>query len=92
MIDAREYQAEDSEGDDELESVYVANGRLDLSAWGRDSVVLALPEKSSAARTAPASVPSAARTSTASLTATKARRSTRVGRASPNCETPSNDG
>jgi uncharacterized protein len=44
-IDVREYQAEDPEGDDELESVYVANGNLDLSAWGRDSVVLALPEK-----------------------------------------------
>jgi uncharacterized protein len=44
-IDVREYQAEDPEGDDELESVYVENGRLDLSAWGRDSVVLALPDK-----------------------------------------------
>jgi uncharacterized protein len=44
-IDVREYQAEDPQGDDELESVYVENGRLDLSAWGRDSVVLALPDK-----------------------------------------------
>jgi uncharacterized protein len=44
-IDVREYQAEDTEGDEELESVYVADGRLDLSSWGRDSVVLALPDK-----------------------------------------------
>ena len=44
-IDVREYQAEDTEGDEELESDYVADGRLDLSAWGRDSVVLALPDK-----------------------------------------------
>ena len=44
-VDVREYQAEDPEGDDELESVYVADDRLDLSAWGRDAVVLALPDK-----------------------------------------------
>ena len=44
-IDVREYQADDPEGDDELESVYVADGRIDLSAWGRDSMVLALPDK-----------------------------------------------
>jgi uncharacterized protein len=44
-IDVREYQAENTEGDEELESVYVAGNRLDLSAWGRDSVVLALPDK-----------------------------------------------
>jgi uncharacterized protein len=44
-IDVREYQADDPEGDEELESVYVADGRIDLSAWGRDSIVLALPDK-----------------------------------------------
>jgi uncharacterized protein len=44
-VDAREYQAEDPQGDEELESAYVADNRLDLSAWGRDSVVLALPDK-----------------------------------------------
>ena len=44
-IDVREYQAEDPEGDEELESPYVADNRLDLSGWARDSVVLALPEK-----------------------------------------------
>jgi uncharacterized protein len=44
-VDVREYQAEDPEGDEELESVYVVSDMLDLSAWGRDAVVLALPDK-----------------------------------------------
>ena len=44
-VDAREYQAEDPQGDDELQSAYVADNKLDLSSWGRDSVVLALPDK-----------------------------------------------
>jgi uncharacterized protein len=44
-IHAREYQADDAEGDEELESVYVAGDRLDLSAWSRDAIVLALPDK-----------------------------------------------
>ena len=44
-IDVREYQADNPEGDEELESPYVAENRLDLSRWGHDSVVLELPEK-----------------------------------------------
>jgi uncharacterized protein len=44
-VDASEYQAEDSQGDEELESVYVTDDRLDLAAWSRDAVVLALPDK-----------------------------------------------
>ena len=44
-VDVREYQAEDAEGDEELESPYVAENRLDLARWARDSVVLALPDK-----------------------------------------------
>jgi uncharacterized protein len=44
-VDAREYQAEDPQGDEELESAYVADDVLDLSGWGRDSIVLALPDK-----------------------------------------------
>ena|SRR5688572_8425800 len=44
-VDVREYQAEDSQGDDELESDYVTDDKLDLSAWARDAVVLALPDK-----------------------------------------------
>jgi uncharacterized protein len=43
-VDVSEYQA-DSVQDEELTSPYVVDGRLDLSAWGRDSVVLALPDK-----------------------------------------------
>ena len=41
----REYQAEDPQGDVELVSPYVDDGRLDLSAWAHDAVVLALPDK-----------------------------------------------
>lgn len=44
-IDVREYQAESPEGDEELMSVYVAADRLDLDAWGRDSILLALPNQ-----------------------------------------------
>jgi len=44
-LELREYQA-DSPGDsDELTTPYLANDRLDLSAWGRDALVLALPDK-----------------------------------------------
>ena len=41
----REYQAESPGGSDELTTPYVADGRLDLSAWARDGLALALPEK-----------------------------------------------
>ena len=44
-LSVREYQAENPEGDEELISPYVADGKLDLSSWARDSVVLALPDK-----------------------------------------------
>lgn len=44
-VDVREYQAEAAHGDEELTSPYVVDGRLDLSGWGRDSIVLALPDK-----------------------------------------------
>ncbi len=43
-IRAREYQAESTE-DDELETPYLTEGNLDVSAWARDAVALALPEK-----------------------------------------------
>jgi uncharacterized protein len=42
---AREYQAEDPDGDEELMSPYVDDSRLDLSSWARDTVALALPDK-----------------------------------------------
>ncbi len=44
-ISVREYQAERPGGSEELTTPYLADGRLDLSAWARDAVVLALPDK-----------------------------------------------
>jgi uncharacterized protein len=44
-IEATEYQANDPAGDEELESPYVADDSLDLSAWARDAIALELPEK-----------------------------------------------
>jgi uncharacterized protein len=43
-LSLREYQAT-SPDSDELTTPYLVDGRLDLSAWGRDALVLALPEK-----------------------------------------------
>jgi uncharacterized protein len=43
-IRAREYQAESPE-DEEMRTEYVEGNNLDLSAWARDAVALALPEK-----------------------------------------------
>ena len=43
-IRAREYQAS-SPDDDELRTPYLEDNRLDLSAWARDAVALALPEQ-----------------------------------------------
>jgi uncharacterized protein len=44
-IRAREYQATNPEGSDELRTPYLEDDRLDLSAWARDALVLALPDK-----------------------------------------------
>ena len=44
-VDAREYQANDPQGDEELMMEYLADDQVDLSAWARDALVLALPEK-----------------------------------------------
>jgi uncharacterized protein len=43
-IHGREYQATNPD-DDELQTPYVADNSLDLSAWARDALVLALPEQ-----------------------------------------------
>ena len=43
-IDVREYQATNPDSD-ELTSPYLVDDRLDLSAWARDSIMLALPEQ-----------------------------------------------
>jgi uncharacterized protein len=43
-VDVREYQAT-SPDSEELKTPYLEADRLDLSAWARDSVVLALPDQ-----------------------------------------------
>ena len=44
-IDAREYQATNPEGSDELRTPYLEGDNLNLAAWSRDAVALALPDK-----------------------------------------------
>jgi uncharacterized protein len=44
QLSLREYQAT-SPDSDELTTPYLADDRLDLSAWARDSLILALPDK-----------------------------------------------
>jgi uncharacterized protein len=44
-VDAREYHAADSGGDEELQSEYVVDDQLELSAWARDTIALALPDQ-----------------------------------------------
>jgi uncharacterized protein len=44
-LHAREYQATSPGEADELRSPYVEDDRVDLSSWGHDTVVLALPDK-----------------------------------------------
>jgi uncharacterized protein len=41
----REYQATNPEGSDELRTPYLVDHKLDLTAWARDTVALALPDK-----------------------------------------------
>ncbi len=43
VIDVREYHDLDPRGDDELVSDYVADDAVQLAAWARDAIVLALP-------------------------------------------------
>jgi uncharacterized protein len=44
-IDAREYHANDAGDAAELRSEYVIDDQLDLSAWARDAIALALPDQ-----------------------------------------------
>jgi uncharacterized protein len=44
-LDAREYHASDPAAPDELRSEYVADGQLELTAWARDAIALALPDQ-----------------------------------------------
>jgi len=44
QIAASEYQHADPGADEELRTPYIEGSRLDLSAWARDAIALALPE------------------------------------------------
>ena len=44
-IAAREYQATNPEGSDELRTPYLVDDKLDLTGWARDAIALALPDK-----------------------------------------------
>ena len=44
-IDAREYHAADAGDADELRSEYVVDDQLELSAWARDAIALAMPDQ-----------------------------------------------
>jgi uncharacterized protein len=44
-VKAREYQANDPEGTEELTTPYVRDDRFDLAAWARDAVADLLPEQ-----------------------------------------------
>ena len=44
-VEAREYEAANPGGDEELQSQYLADDKLDLSAWARDTIALELPDK-----------------------------------------------
>jgi DUF177 domain-containing protein len=41
----REYHATNPDGSDELRTPYLVDDNLDLTAWARDTVALALPDK-----------------------------------------------
>jgi uncharacterized protein len=44
-IDAREYHAADAGAAEELRSEYVVDDQLELTAWARDAIALALPDQ-----------------------------------------------
>jgi uncharacterized protein len=44
-VDAREYQASERGAGEGLDSEYVVGEQLDLSAWARDAIALALPDQ-----------------------------------------------
>ena len=44
-VDAREYHASDPGDAEELRSEYVAEDQIDLTAWARDAIALALPDQ-----------------------------------------------
>lgn len=44
-ISAREYQATNPDGSEELRTPYLQDDNLDLATWSRDALALALPDK-----------------------------------------------
>ncbi len=44
-VDAREYHSGDDRADEQLQTAYVVDDRLELSQWGRDAIALELPEQ-----------------------------------------------
>ena len=44
-MDAREYQATNPEGSDELRTPYLSENLLDVHGWARDAIALAVPEQ-----------------------------------------------
>jgi uncharacterized protein len=44
-VNAREYQATNPEGSDDLRTPYLDDDVLDVQAWARDAIALALPEQ-----------------------------------------------
>ena len=44
-VDAQEYQATDPGDDEELRSDYVVDAELDVGAWARDQIAMALPDR-----------------------------------------------
>ena len=77
-LSLREYQAT-SPDSDELTTPYLVDDRLDLSAWARDALVLALPDKILCRPDCAGLCPCAARTSTTNRTSTRTRSPTRAG-------------
>ena len=45
QLDVREYHAADAGAADELRSEYVVDDQLELTAWARDAIALALPDQ-----------------------------------------------
>ena len=44
-LDGREYEARDPSDDEELQSEYLVDGELDVDAWARDLLALAVPDQ-----------------------------------------------
>lgn len=44
-LEAREYEARDPSGDEELQCEYLVDGELDVETWARDQLSLAVPDQ-----------------------------------------------